>query len=87
MPDSKIIKRSHQTMNTELAEKLVRQLADAVAELLPTLKGIEIQPETRAAISRLLFAISHFGGASQNDLEQLEDGRPHLSATALKDIL
>lgn len=71
-------------MNTELAEKLVRQLADAVAELLPTLKGIAIQPETRAAISRLLFAISHFGATAEG-FERLEDGTPHLRATSLKD--
>lgn len=70
-------------MKTDLAEKLVRQLADAVAELLPVLNDIEIQPETRAAIARLLYAISHFGMTTEGP-DSLEEGTLHLSATPLK---
>ncbi len=69
-------------MNSDLAEKLVRQLSEAIAAILPTLEPDQIQPETRAAISKLLFAIGKFveNAAEQ---EHLDNAIPRLQSTAL----
>ena len=69
-------------MKTDLAEKVVRQLADSIADILPTLEPEHISPETRAAITRLIYAIGKFAEHPE-EAETLEDGHPKLTATAL----
>jgi hypothetical protein len=69
-------------MGKEWAEKLLRQLAEAVADILPTLEAEMIQPETKAALSKLLYAIGKF--VEKGDEQAvLADGMRRLNATAL----
>lgn len=70
-------------MNTDLAERVVRQLADSIADILPTLEPEQIAPETRAALTRLIYAIGKFAEHPPGSGQKLEDGHPRLTATAL----
>lgn len=69
-------------MDNKLAENLLRKLAEAVADLLPSLDADGIQPETKAALSKLLYAIGKFVEKSEAQ-ESLKDGVRRLSATSL----
>ena len=71
-------------MTTNLAEKLLRNLSEAVADILPSLDSGQIQPETKAALSKLLFAIGKFVETTEEQTH-LEDGLRRLQATALDD--
>lgn len=70
-------------METELAEKLLRNLSAAVADILPSLDSQNIQPETQAALSKLLFAIGKFVESTEEQ-SALVDGIRQLQATALE---
>lgn len=69
-------------MGTDLAEKLLRNLSEAVADILPSLDAQQIRPETKAALSKLLFAIGKFVETTE-DQTALEDGLRRLQNTAL----
>ncbi|NJM58902.1 MAG: hypothetical protein HC857_17920 [Synechococcales cyanobacterium RU_4_20] len=70
-------------MNAPLAEKLVCQLSGAIADILPVLEPQHISPETKAAISKLLFAIGKFVEHRSDAQKDLEDTHLKLHSTAL----
>jgi len=72
------------TMQDNLAEKLLRKLSESVADILPSLDSQSIQPETKAALTKLLFAIGKFVETSE-DQENLEDGLRRLQATGIEE--
>ncbi len=70
-------------MNTPLAEKLVCHLSEAIADILPVLEPEQISPETKAALSKLLFAIGKFAEHPSEAHKNLEDAELRLYSTAL----
>lgn len=70
-------------MNTSLAEKLVRQLSESIADILPMLEPETISPETKVAISKLLFAIGKFAEHPPEPKEKLDDAHLKLRPTSL----
>lgn len=67
-------------MDDQLAEKPLRKFAEAVADLSPMLDTDGIQPETKAALSKLLSAICKFVEKSEAE-ESFKDGLRRLLAT------